>query len=260
MEFHVITLFPEMFESPFRGGMIGRAIEQGIIAIKAHPLREHGLGNYRQVDDAPYGGGSGMVMRPEPIAAAIDAVDAARPGLWRILMTPQGAPLTQEKVRELAARTPGLLLIAGRYEGVDERVRVMVDEEISIGDYVLSGGELPALVVIDAIARLLPGTLGRAESAEQESFSDGLLDWPHYTRPQVIDGHEVPAVLMSGDHAAVRRWRLQQALGRTWLRRPELLERRGMSEEERILLEEFQFERAKARGDSKTVNDEGDYL
>ena len=147
MEFHVITLFPEMFESPFRGGMIGRAVEQGLIAIKAHPLREHGLGNYRQVDDAPYGGGSGMVMRPEPIAAAIDAVTEQRPGLWRILMTPQGEVFDNSMARDLAKRAPGLMIVAGRYEGIDERVRSLVDQEISIGDYVLSGGEIPAMPV-----------------------------------------------------------------------------------------------------------------
>ncbi len=156
MEFHVITLFPEMFESPFRGGMIGRAVENGLIAIKAHPLREHGLGNYRQVDDAPYGGGSGMVMRPEPIAAAIDAVDAARPGLWRILMTPQGEVFDNSMARDLAKRAPGLMIVAGRYEGIDERVRSLVDQEISIGDYVLSGGEIPAMAVIEAVGRMLP--------------------------------------------------------------------------------------------------------
>jgi len=159
MEFHIITLFPEMFDSPFRGGMVGRGIEQGIVAVRPHPLRPFGLGKYKQVDDQPYGGGSGMVMRPEPIAAAIDAVMAENPGLWRILMTPHGAPLTQAKVRELAARRAGLLLIAGRYEGVDERVRAMVDEEISIGDYVLSGGEIPAMALIEAVVRLQPGVL-----------------------------------------------------------------------------------------------------
>jgi tRNA (guanine37-N1)-methyltransferase len=158
-----------------------------------------------------------------------------------------GQRFDQAKAQE-ARQAAGLVLVAGRYEGVDERfIERETDEQWSIGDYVLSGGELPALVVIDAIARLIPGTLGRAESAEQESFSDGLLDWPHYTRPQTIDGLTVPAVLMSGDHAAIGRWRLQQALGRTWLRRPELLERRGMNDEERALLEEFKIERANGR-------------
>jgi tRNA (guanine37-N1)-methyltransferase len=207
MEFHIITLFPEMFDSPFRGGMVGRAIEQGVIVVKAHPLRPYGLGKYRQVDDQPYGGGSGMVMRPEPIAAALDTVMTDHPGLWRILMTPQGAPLVQEKVRALAARKPGLLLIAGRYEGVDERVRSMVDEEISIGDYVLSGGEIPAMALIEAVARLQPGVLGN----------------PQYTRPEEFRGMHVPEVLISGDHGKIRAWREAQARRRTELRRPDLL-------------------------------------
>jgi len=226
MEFHIITLFPEMFESPFRGGMVGRAIEQRIIIVKAHPLRPFGLGKYKQVDDQPYGGGSGMVMRPEPIASAIDAVRAEHPDLWRILMTPQGAPLTQEKVRELAARTPGLLLIAGRYEGVDERVRTMVDEEISIGDYVLSGGELPAMVLIEAVARLQPGLLGNPDSVVEESFSTALLEYPQYTRPEEFRGMRVPDVLLSGDHGKIRAWREAQARHRTEERRPDLLGRR----------------------------------
>ena len=226
MEFHIIALFPEMFDSPFRSGMTGRAIEQGIIVVKPHPLRPFGLGSYKQVDDQPYGGGSGMVMRPEPIAAAIDAVMGEHPGLWRILMTPQGAPLTQEKVRGLAARKPGLLLLAGRYEGVDERVRSMIDEEISIGDYVLSGGELPAMVLIEAVARLQPGVLGNPDSIEEESFSAGLLEYPQYTRPEEFRGMRVPEILLSGDHGKIRAWREAQARRRTEERRPDLLGRR----------------------------------
>ena len=223
MEFHIITLFPEMFDSPFRGGMVGRAIEQGLVVVKPHPLRPFGLGNYKQVDDQPYGGGSGMVMRPEPLAAAIDTVMGEHPELWRILMTPQGAPLTQEKVRKLAARKSGMLLIAGRYEGVDERVRGMVDEEISIGDYVLSGGELPAMVLIEAVARLQPGVLGNPDSIEEESFSAGLLEYPQYTRPEEFRGMRVPEVLLSGDHGKIRAWREAQARRRTAERRPDLL-------------------------------------
>ena len=223
MEFHIITLFPEMFDSPFRGGMVGRAIEQGVIVVKAHPLRPYGLGKYRQVDDQPYGGGSGMVMRPEPIAAALDTVMTDHPGLWRILMTPQGAPLVQEKVRALAARKPGLLLIAGRYEGVDERVRSMVDEEISIGDYVLSGGEVPAMALIEAVARLQPGVLGNPDSIEEESFTTAMLEYPQYTRPEEFRGMHVPEVLISGDHGKIRAWREAQARRRTELRRPDLL-------------------------------------
>jgi tRNA (guanine37-N1)-methyltransferase len=225
MEFHVITLFPEMFESPFRAGMVGRAIEQGILALEAHALRPYGLGNYRQVDDTPYGGGSGMVMRPEPLAAAIDAVMAAHPGLWRVLLTPQGELLDQSMVRELAARKPGLLLVAGRYEGVDERVRAMVDQEISIGDYVLSGGEIPAMVIIEAVARLVPGVLGNPDSLAEESFSAGLLEYPQYTRPETFRGMKVPDILLSGDHQKIRAWREAEAKKRTAERRPDLLVR-----------------------------------
>src|SRR5207245_7103528 len=184
MEFHVITLFPEMFAA-LDAGLIGRAQKQGLIAIRAHNLRDHGLGNYRQVDDTPYGGGSGMVMRIEPLASAVDSVIAERPGLLRILMTPQGELLDQARARELAQHRPGLLLIAGRYEGVDERVRSIADRELSIGDYVLSGGELAAMVVIEAVARLVPGVLGNPESLAEESFAGaGLLEYPQYTRPE----------------------------------------------------------------------------
>jgi tRNA (guanine37-N1)-methyltransferase len=187
-----------------------------------------------------------MVMKIEPLRAAAREARLRLPsGSPRVYLGADGRKFDQALARE-ACRWPGLLLVAGRYEGVDERfIETEIDETWSIGDYVLSGGELPALVVIDAIARLLPGTLGSEESAEQESFSAGLLDWPHYTRPPAIDGHEVPQVLASGDHAAIRRWRLKQSLGRTWIRRPELLERRGLSDEERILLEEFKLERAR---------------
>jgi tRNA (guanine37-N1)-methyltransferase len=226
MEIHVITLFPEMFESPFKLGMIGRAVEQGLIAIKTHALREFGLGNYRQVDDAPYGGGSGMVMRPEPIAAAIDAVNAECPGLWRVLMTPQGEVFDQAIAREFASHTPGLMLIAGRYEGIDERVRALVDQEISIGDYVLSGGELPAMVVIEAVGRLIPGVLGNPESLEEESFAAGMLEYPQYTRPDEFRGMRVPDILLSGDHGKIREWRAAESRRRTARRRPDLLERR----------------------------------
>jgi tRNA (guanine37-N1)-methyltransferase len=226
MEFHVITLFPEMFEAPFRHGMVGRAIEQGLIVVKAHALRPYGLGSYRQVDDTPYGGGSGMVMRPEPIAAAIDAVAAEREGLWRVLLTPQGEPLEQARVRELAACRPGLLLVAGRYEGVDERVRSLVDQEISIGDYVLSGGEIAAMALIEAVARLVPGVLGNPKSLDEESFGAELLEYPQYTRPEEFRGMRVPEVLLSGDHGKIRAWRRAEALKRTAARRPDLLARR----------------------------------
>ena len=222
MEFHVITLFPEMFESPLRSGLIGKAAASGLIAVTAHQLREYGLGNYKQVDDAPYGGGSGMVMRPEPIAAAIDDVMRMRPELRRVLMTPQGRLLDQNMVRELAQQRPGLLLIAGRYEGVDERIRSLVDDEISIGDYVLSGGELAAMVLIEAVARLVPGVVGNPESLAEESFSGGGLEYPQYTRPEEFRGQRVPEILLSGDHQKIRAWREAKALERTKARRPDL--------------------------------------
>ncbi len=228
MEFHVITLFPEMFDAPFKSGVIGRAIERGLVTVGAHPLRPFGLGSYKQVDDAPYGGGSGMVMRPEPIAAAIDDVIAERPHLHRILMTPQGRLFNQDRARELSAK-PGLLLVAGRYEGIDERVRSMVDEEISIGDYVLSGGEIPAIVVIEAVARLVAGVLGNPESLEEESFGGGLLEYPQYTRPEEFRGVRVPEILLSGDHAKIRAWRKAEAERRTRDRRPDLIARRKPS-------------------------------
>jgi len=201
------------------------------------------------VDDRPYGGGPGMVLKVEPLRSALrNAISSLPAGTKRIYLGADGRAFDQATARE-ASLWPGLILVAGRYEGVDERfVEAEIDAVWSIGDYVLSGGELPALVVIDAITRLIPGVLGSSESAVQESFSDGLVDWPHYTRPPLLEESAVPTVLMSGDHAAIKRWRLQQSLGRTWLRRPELLERRGMSDEERALLEEFKNERAWSTG------------
>jgi tRNA (guanine37-N1)-methyltransferase len=246
MRIAVVSLFPQMIREALDHGVVGRAQERGVFAVDCFDPRDYTNDAHRTVDDRPYGGGPGMVLMVEPMRSAVRAAAALLPpGSRRVYLGADGRRFEQSMARD-ACRWPGLLLLAGRYEGLDERlIEHEIDEEWSIGDYVLSGGELPALVVIDAIVRLMPGTLGSSESALQESFSDGLVDWPHYTRPQVLDGHEVPAVLASGDHAAVHRWRLQQALGRTWLRRPELLERRGMSEEERELLEEFKFERAR---------------
>ena len=227
MEFHVITLFPEMFRA-LEAGLIGRAQGSGLITVCTHDLRAHGLGNYRQVDDTPYGGGSGMVMRPEPLAAAIDEVMARHPRLLRILMSPQGEMLDQAIVRELAQNRAGLLLIAGRYEGVDARVSSMVDRELSIGDYVLSGGELPAMVMIEAVTRLLPGVLGNPKSLAEESFGlAGMLEYPHYTRPEEFRGMRVPEVLLSGDHGRIRAWREAEARKRTEQRRPHLLSTPG---------------------------------
>jgi tRNA (guanine37-N1)-methyltransferase len=225
MEFHVVTLFPEMFRA-LDAGLIGRAQNSGLITIRAHDLRNFGLGNYRQVDDTPYGGGSGMIMRPEPLACAIDAVMAEHPHLLKIMMSPQGEMLDQRLVRELALSGPGLLLIAGRYEGVDARVSSMIDREISIGDYVMSGGELPAMVVIEAITRLLPGVLGNPDSLAEESFADGLLEYPQFTRPEEFGGMRVPEVLLSGNHRRIRAWREAEAQKRTAERRPHLLKQR----------------------------------
>jgi tRNA (guanine37-N1)-methyltransferase len=241
----VVTLFPQMLREAMAHGVIGRALERGVVAVEYFDPRDHTTDLHRTVDDRPYGGGPGMVLKVEPLRDALRAARARLPaGTRSVYLGADGVRFEQSTAR--AARDwPGLVLVAGRYEGVDERfIESEIDQQWSIGDYVLTGGELPALVVIDAIARLLPGTLGSAESALEESFSDGLLDWPQYTRPASVDGREVPEVLASGDHAAIRRWRLQEALGRTWLRRPELLERRGMSAEERALLDEWKRARA----------------
>jgi tRNA (guanine37-N1)-methyltransferase len=248
MRIAVVSLFPMMIREALAHGVVGRAMERGVLTVQCVDPRDYAHDAHRTVDDRPYGGGPGMVLKVEPLRSALRAALAAQPaGSRRVYLGADGRRFDQGTARA-ACEWPGLVLVAGRYEGVDERfIEGETDEQWSIGDYVLSGGELPALVVIDAIARLIPGTLGSAESAVQESFSEGLVDWPHYTRPPAIDGQGVPAVLMSGDHAAIRRWRLQQALGRTWLRRPELLESRGMSDEERELLEAFKIERVRGR-------------
>jgi len=238
MRFDVISLFPEMFDA-MRQGVTGRAVERGQVALELWNPRDYARDAHRTVDDRPYGGGPGMVMMVEPLRRAIQAARAAAPDSRVLYLSPQGRRLDQAAVSGLATE-PGLVLLAGRYEGVDERLlEAQVDEEWSIGDYVLSGGELPAMVLMDAVTRLLPGVLGHADSAEQDSYVDGLLDCPHYTRPEMIEGRAVPEVLLSGNHESIRRWRLQQALGRTWLRRPDLLEVRPMSSEEQVLLDEF---------------------
>jgi tRNA (guanine37-N1)-methyltransferase len=249
MRIAVVSLFPVMLREALLHGVLGRAIERGLLTVQCFDPREHATDVHRTVDDRPYGGGPGMVLKVEPLRSALrDAIGSLPAASRRVYLGADWRRFDQGMARE-AREWPGLILVAGRYEGVDERfIETEMDEVWSIGDYVLTGGELPALVVIDAIARLLPGVLGSPESAVQESFSDGLVDWPHYTRPPELDGQTVPAVLMSGDHAAIQRWRLRQALGRTWLRRPELLERRGMSADERELLEEFKIERAQRMG------------
>ncbi|MEW7983983.1 MAG: tRNA (guanosine(37)-N1)-methyltransferase TrmD [gamma proteobacterium symbiont of Phacoides pectinatus] len=239
MRFDVVTLFPELFQALIGEGVTGRALERGQAELALWNPRDYTHDVHRTVDDRPYGGGPGMVMKAEPLRTAIEQARAAAPAAAVIYLSPQGRRFDQAAAREMSGRQ-GLILVAGRYEGIDERViGCHVDEEWSIGDYVLSGGELPALVLMDAVIRLIPGVLGAADSAEQDSYTDGMLDCPHYTRPEVYDGEAVPQVLLSGNHEAIRRWRLQQSLGRTWLRRPDLLQGRELSAEERFLLDEF---------------------
>ncbi len=240
MRVDVVSLFPEFVAQVAGHGVVGRAGERGLLSIHGWNPRDYAQGNYRRVDDKTFGGGPGMVMMLEPLQACLSAVRVAEPAPAPVLyLTPQGKPLTQQKVRELAA-LPRLILLCGRYEGIDERfVEAEVDEEISIGDYVLSGGELAAAVLVDAVARLQEGALNDAESAAQDSFEDGLLDCPHYTHPASHALGEVPAVLRSGDHGAIARWRRQQALLRTWRRRPELMVGREWSKEDRKLLKEL---------------------
>ncbi|MBS0431434.1 MAG: tRNA (guanosine(37)-N1)-methyltransferase TrmD [Proteobacteria bacterium] len=241
MRIDVITLFPEFMHECVKFGVVGRAVQRGLLEVRAWNPRDDATDAHRSVDDRTYGGGPGMVMMIEPLRSTLRKVRQATPEPARtIYLSPQGTRLTQDKVRQLA-NAPRLILLCGRYEGVDERLlEHEVDEELSIGDYVLSGGELAAAVLVDAIGRLQEGALNDAQSAQQDSFSDGLLDCPHYTRPEQHELGAVPAVLMSGDHAAIRRWRLKQALGRTWLRRPELLEDSSLDDEAKKLLQEFQ--------------------
>jgi tRNA (guanine37-N1)-methyltransferase len=230
--FDVVTLFPDVF-TPFLGsGVVGRAVEQGTVTVNLHDLREHGLGRHRSVDDYPYGGGAGMVLRPEPLFAAIEPLRDL--GGMVVLLDPAGVPLTDALARELAGQ-PRVVLVSGRYEGIDERVRTLVDLEVSIGDYVLTGGELPALVVLDAVIRLMPGVID-PESAADDSFAAGMLEYPQYTRPEAFRGLEVPAVLRSGDHAAVARWRHLEALRRTAERRPDLFARLPLTDADRTAL------------------------
>jgi tRNA (guanine37-N1)-methyltransferase len=234
LEIDVLTLFPEMVEVPLRTSIPGRIVERGLAVVRVSDLREWGIGKHRTVDDYPYGGGAGMVMRPEPVAAALAALRRADSTV--ILLDPAGEVFRQSRAADLARRSH-LVLVCPRYEGVDERIRSMVDLELSIGDYVVTGGELPALVVIDAVIRLLPGAIDEASTAE-ESFHGGLLEYPQYTRPPSFDGQDVPPVLVSGHHAEVRKWRLRESLRRTLDRRPDLLEGRRLSADERRLLDE----------------------
>ncbi len=245
MDFTVLTLFPEIFE-PFIGtGMMRKAVEDGIISASAVNIRDYAEGRHRVCDDKPYGGGCGMVMKPEPTAAAIRAARELHPESKTVLMTPQGRPFTQAAAAELAT-LPGLIFVCGRYEGVDERIyRDFIDDEISMGDYVLTGGELPAMTIIDAVMRLLPGVLGGEESAEKDSFSGHLLEHAHYTRPFAFEGAEVPEILLSGDHGKIERWRTETALKRTFLKRPDLLLDRAASREEKEILKKWCLELGK---------------
>lgn len=240
MKIEVVTLFPQMIAGALRFGVLGRALSSGRLTVGTEDPRDHTCDPHRTVDDRPYGGGPGMVLKPGPMLAAIRAAAARVPaGSPRVCLSAQGERFTQAQARALAA-LPGLVLVAARYEGLDERVIALgIDRELSIGDYVLSGGELPALTVIDAVARLLPGVLGDARSSACDSFSSGLLEGPHYTRPEVFEGLEVPKVLLSGNHADIDRWRLAEAIRRTWRRRPDLLEGQALSGEAQRLLNEF---------------------
>ena len=232
MRFDVITIFPEIFSGVFDFGIIRRAVEAGLIEIHVHDLRDYTLDRHRQVDDRPFGGGAGMVMKPEPLFSAVEAITNQESDVSVALLSPQGR-LFDQRVAEEYSRKQRLVLICGRYEGVDERVvEHLSTDELSIGDYVLSGGEIPAMVVVDAVTRLIPGALGCGESAERESFADGLLDYPHYTRPADYRGMKVPEVLLSGNHAEIDRWRRDQALKKTLRRRPDLIgnERREIEE------------------------------
>ena len=235
----ILTIFPEMVASPLEESILGKAIERGLIVVRVINIRDFATDRHQTTDDRPYGGGSGMVMKVEPLVRAIRHARSADPPGRVILLSPQGRPFSQDVAWEFS-REGHLSLVCGRYEGVDERVRRhFVDDEISIGDYVLTGGELPALVVVDAVARLLPGVLGCSESAAEESFADALLEYPQYTRPDIFEGHPVPEILLSGNHAAVRRWRRQQSLWRTRQRRPDLLKAADLSDEDRELLAEI---------------------
>jgi tRNA (guanine37-N1)-methyltransferase len=242
----VVTIFPEVFPGPLGAGIIGRAQERGLLQLVVWDLRDFTDDRHRTVDDYPYGGGAGMVMKPEPLVRAVEAVRAAAPGgdVRVLLTTPQGRVFTQAWARALA-RLPRLAILCGRYEGVDDRVAGLVGaEEVSIGDYVLSGGEIPAMAIVEAVGRLLPGALGAEASAADESFSAGLLDYPHYTRPAEVRGRRVPDVLLSGNHEEVRRWRKREALRRTLARRPDLVDEASLDEESRALLRELRSEEA----------------
>ena len=252
----VVTLFPEMVMTVARYGVTARAVERGLLDLDCWNPRDYTRDRHRRVDDRPYGGGPGMVMMYEPARAAIAAARDAVGGASRTIhLSPQGRRIEQRDIRGLAGGPP-LVMLCGRYEGVDERLLdTEVDEELSLGDYVLSGGELAAMAVVDAMTRLIPGALGHEDSADEDSFSDGLLDCPHFTRPETVAERRVPEVLISGDHGAIRRWRLKHALGRTWERRPDLLRSRNLAPEERTLLDEYMSERGAPVVDSAATGE-----
>ena len=239
----IITLFPEMFKAITEFGVTGRAVKHNLLQVRCYNPRDFTHDKHKTVDDRPYGGGPGMLMMVQPLRDAIHSAKAdAGEGVKVIYLSPQGCKLEQAGVKELSLNSK-MILVCGRYEGIDERlIQSEIDEEWSVGDYVLTGGELPAMTLIDAVARFIPGVLGKQESAQEDSFAEGLLDCPHYTRPEVLDGLTVPPVLMSGNHAEIRKWRLKQSLERTWLRRPELLESLALTDEQRKLLQQVQAE------------------
>lgn len=237
MRFDVLTLFPDFFISPLEQSIIGKAIAKGLIEVHAHNIRDYARDKHRTTDDYPYGGGHGMVMKAEPVTLALEAVKGDGSGKV-ILTTPQGTPFNHALATTLS-REDRVIIICGRYEGFDERIRVLADIEVSIGDYVLTGGEIPALVIMDAVGRLVPGVLGEPESAVSESFAGGLLEYPQYTRPEEFRGNKVPEVLLSGNHAEIERWRRAESIKRTYLKRPDLLTNEGFSEDDRKIIEEL---------------------
>lgn len=241
MWFGVITLFPDMFDAVLNYGVTGRAIKKNIIALNCWNPRNYTHDKHSTVDDKPYGGGPGMLMMAQPLRDAIIAAKSAAPKSAKVIyLSPQGKKVAQKDIKQVAQSNQSIIFVCGRYEGIDERlIGTYIDEEWSVGDFVVSGGELPAMTLIDATARLIPGVLGDIESAKYDSFANGLLDHPHYTRPDVFEGYAVPPVLLSGNHKVIHSWRMQQSLGRTWLRRPELLESLALTEEQQILLDEF---------------------
>ena len=242
MKIDILTLFPDLFASPFAESILGKAQERGLLSVTTHNLRDWALGKHRITDDTPYGGGDGMVLKPDPIARALQDLRTQMPMARVLLMTPQGRTFSQQDAQRLS-REQGLILVCGRYEGVDERVRSLVDEELSIGDFVLTGGEPAAMVVVDAVARLIPGVLGSSGSAAGDSFSDGLLEYPQYTRPAEFEGQPVPDVLLSGNHAAIADWRRREQLRRTLERRPDLLDEAALSDDDRMFVDRLIRER-----------------